>query len=232
VLVVSTKIAISEAFYACWIYSHGTNPGILRTNPLDDGTFADTIAEDNMLMARALADAGHVAMPSNLPFNDANATAEVFEAEVSSVLLPIVPGSTEYSLWHMITGAPAVEEDSFTNTETGEKFDAWNTDTVEITDSNGWTAKFQFTPGAPYNWMLVPNSVRDKSGNPVNTIGSAPVPGGTAEPVGALDVSLPSSWGTAEIYITPWYDDSLPDGQITVGPILQCYLDVATGECY
>ena len=223
VMVVSTAIAISGSFYACWIYPHGSPA--LRAYPISGSTFSGAISQDNQILSRVRVESGPVTFPSNLPFNGAGGSSipELWEQYLSDDVLTEVPGSQEFSLWHMITGAPTVERDTFINNETGKSFDAWNTDTVVVTDSNGWTAKFQFTPGAPYNWMYVPNSIRDQNGNPpAGTTGAnVPSPGGTPQPVGWLNFSLPTTWGNMPFDIELWFDNSTPGGTITVEP-LQC----------
>lgn len=238
ITVVSTSIAISQSFYACYIYPYGqASRGYLRTPSISGNTFADTIGEDEILFARAQVANGRVTMPANLPFNGAggSSTPDLWEAYISQVVLPEI-GAPAPGLWHMITGAPTVLEGTFENTQTGQEFQAWNTDTIIATDQNGWTAEFQYTPGAPYNWILVANSIRDAQGNPVDTTNSyAPVPGGVAEPIGPINIMLPSTWGNVPVYVTPLYGAPIP--QITVGPLtpnpawLQCAALNTIGDC-
>ena len=220
IIVVSTTIAISQSFYSCIFYPTHTSRGYLLTKPISENTFATDIGEDELLFSRAQIAYGRVTMPTNLPFNGAGGSSipPLWEEYISQVALPEV-SATGFSLWHMITGAPTVADGTFLNTQTGQSFEAWNTDTILATDSNGWTAEFQFTPGAPYNWMFVPNSIRNAQGDPVDTTtGYVPVPGGVSEPIGPISIMLPSTWGDIPVYATPLYGAATPE--IKVGPVI------------
>lgn len=242
VLVVSTAIAISGAYYACWIYPHGGE--VLRAYPLTAVNNADAVATDNTIFARAAAQAGRITLPANLPLNGAggSSTPILWESFLNTVLTPI--GSPTTSLWHGIIDFPEVAEGTFYNTQAKVTFQIWDDDTITVIDSNGWSAKFQWNPGADPQWQLVPNSIRDANGNPVDTStgSNAPAPGATAQPVGPIDVSLPSSWNDIPFTVTPTYDDPSPSGTITVGPVplgqpvtdggqLQCAALSSTGIC-
>jgi len=237
IIVVSTSIAISQSFYSCIYYPTHTSRGYLLTKPVSDNTFTNAIGEDDLLFSRAQIANGRVTMPANLPFNGAGGSSipSLWEEYISQVALPEV-GAPDFSLWHMITGAPTVEDGTFLNIQTGQRFEAWNTDTIIATDSNGWTAEFVFTPGAPYNWMFVANSIRDAQGNPVDTTTSyVPVPGGVAEPIGPVNIMLPSTWGNIAVYVTPVYGAKIPEitvGSVTPDPgLLRCAALDPSGVC-
>lgn len=218
VLVVSTAIAISGGFYACWNYPKG-GP-VLRAFMIDGTSNANAVTDDNVIFARAAAEAGRITLPANLPLNgaDGGSTPELQGAWLNSVL--IESGPPETNLWHGIIDYPNVLEGTFTNLQTGQKFTIWSGDTITVTDQNGWTAKFQWNPLADSQWQYVPNSLRDQNGNPVNTTGSnAPHSGGSLQPGGRYWVTLPPNWGAIPIFLEPIYDDPVPGGTITVGPI-------------
>src|SRR6185437_4914555 len=99
--------------YACWIYPKG-GP-VLRSYMIDGTSNADAVTDDNIIFARAAAEAGRVTLPSNLPLNgaDGNSTPELQGAYLGSVLT--MTGS-ESSLWHGIINYPQVLEGTFINT--------------------------------------------------------------------------------------------------------------------
>ncbi len=225
VLVVSTQIAISGAFYACWLYPSG-NPGphYLWTNALRGGSNSDAIAFDNAIMARAELNAGRITLPSSQAFDGegGSSTPSQWEDLVSSSLVMVVPGSESYGFaWHFVNGMPSIFSEEFVNTGTGTTFRAWEGDTITVYDSNGWSAKFQFIYGVTWDWVLVPNSIRDQNGNPPpgTTSLEGPIGGGVSQPIGALNVTLPAPWGGIPVEIIALYNGTTPDGSIVVGPV-------------
>jgi hypothetical protein len=219
VLVISTAIAISAGFSACTIIEDGKP--YLHVEMIDGSTNADAVNNDNVVLARAAAESGRIVLPTNLPLNGANgnSTPELQGEYLNSVL--IESGMPEENLWHGIFDYPEILEGKFTNTQTGQQFSIWDGDTVTVTDQNGWTAKFEWNPEADPQWQYVANSTRDQNGNPVNVVGAnPPSSGGTAQPVGSLDVSLPASWGALSVFVVPMYsNDNVATGTITVGEL-------------
>lgn len=237
VLVVSTEVAISAGFSACWIYT-ARGDAVLRSYMIDGTSNADAVTNDNIIFARSAADAGHITMPSNLPFNGAggNSFPDLWGEYLAGQLVLV---GQEENLWHGILNYPQVLQGTFVNEQTGQKFEIWSGDTITVTDQNGWTAKFQWNPGADPQWQYVPNSMRDQKGNPVNTTGSnPPTNGGGRQPGGPYYVTLPPGWNSPGFYITLIYDDPIgpPKGTITVGPIgpdesYQCAVITAGNNC-
>lgn len=225
VLVVSTEIAISGDYYACWRYPHGV--GVLEMIALTGGSNADAVSADNLLMARALANSGRLVLPPNLPFVGDSASFDVLWNEwVSNVGLHLdTVGQTEF--WHGILDMlTPMYTATYTNEQTGEEFQVWAGDVITVTDSSGYTAKFEYTPGAPTDWTYVPNSIRDPQGNSVpNTGANLPAPGGTPQPTGPYNVSLPVNWDGLgpgvffNFFLTPNFGDQTPGGEVIVGPV-------------
>lgn len=217
VLVVSTAIAISGGFYACWNYPKG-GP-VLRAFMIDGTSNANAVTDDNVIFARAAAEAGRITLPANLPLNgaDGGSTPELQGAWLNSVL--IESGPPETNLWHGIIDYPNVLEGTFTNLQTGQKFTIWSGDTITVTDQNGWTAKFQWNPLADSQWQYVPNSLRDQNGNPVNTTGSnAPHSGGSLQPGGRYWVTPPL---TGAPYQYSWNQSMTTQCQVVRLPLVQ-----------
>ena len=209
-------------------------PRFLRLNALTGGSNAAAVSADNLLMARALADAGKVALPPNLPLVGGGGSSfdSLWNQWVSNVgLHQDTFGQSEF--WHgVLDMLEPMATATYTVEATGVEFQVWAGDTITVTDSNGYTAKFQFTPGAPTNWTYVPNSIRDPKGNSVpNTGSNLPVPGGISQPGGSIDVSLPGG-GFDNFWILPWYDNTTPGGVVTVGALQpDGYIECPTLTC-
>jgi hypothetical protein len=76
------------------------------------------------------------------------------------------------------------------------------------------TAKFMWTPLSTVQWALVPDSLRDKRGNPIGGTNMAAVPAG-----GSVTVTLPDGQTTSVTpYQAPPGDPPLPKGTVTVDP--------------
>lgn len=216
VLVVSTEIAISGDYYACWRYPHGV--GVLEMIALTGGSNADAVSADNLLLARS-AKVASIHLPSTLVVTS---TPELISQWLSSSAgIPEVPGSqVPASPWHALLDYPQVVEATFIDTTTGQTFNLWNGDVITVTDANGWTAKFQWTPLSSIQWTFVVGSVRDANGNPVpNAAANQPAPGGVGQSTGPIDVSLPPDWNPNNFWIMPVFDNPTPGGTVTVGPI-------------
>lgn len=213
VLVISAAVPISEFFYECLQHSgtgiNGTFTLVVK--PADTGANADSIANDALLISRS-AKTGPITLPSD--FSLTGSTDEEMSAYLSSAAGIPQNGTSTISLWHGITNFPQVLQGTFVNVQTGEAFTLWNGDTITVTDSNGNTAKFQWTPLSTIQWRLVPNSVRNAAGNP---------PGATPMAAGAdgssVTVTLPN--GNTTI-ITPFQapdgDPPLPKGTVILEP--------------
>jgi hypothetical protein len=117
------------------------------------------------------------------------------------------------SLWHALTNFPQLLQGNFVNVQTGETFTLWNGDTITVTDSDGNTAKFQWTPLSTVQWTLVPNSVRNAAGNPPGVTPTTATPSAPS-----VIVTLPNGTQTT---ITPYQAppaDPLPPGTVTLDP--------------
>ena len=127
--------------------------------------------------AHARSATGRIGLP---PSYTVNATPELISQWLSSVEIPEVPGTQVVSVWHGLTNFPQFIRWTFVNTQTGDTFTLWNSDTVTVTDSNGWTAKFQWEPLSSIQWVFVPDSIRDENGNaPSSTTSQNTVTGQT-----------------------------------------------------
>lgn len=216
VLVVSTEIAISGAYYPCWRYPHGV--GVLEMIALTGGSNADAVSADNLLLARS-AKVASIHLPSTLVVTS---TPELISQWLSSSAgVPEVPGSQVLaSPWHALSDYPQVVEATFVDTTTGQTFNLWNGDVITVTDARGWTAKFQWTPLSSIQWTLVVGSIRDAKGHPVpNAATNQPTPGGVGQPGGPIDVSLPPDWNPNNFWIMPDFNNPTPGGTVTVGPV-------------
>jgi hypothetical protein len=212
-LVISELVPISEFFYECLLHT-GTGIGTftLVVKPADSGANGDTIANDALLLGRS-AKTGEIDLPSSLSL--ITDTQEIISSYLSSADGVPQSGASQISLWHGITNFPQAVQGTFTNIQTGETFTLWNGDTITVTDSNGNTAKFKWTPLSSVQWALVPNSVRDKNGNPPGKTPTPALPAG-----GSLTVTLPAGQGTTIVtpYQAPPGDPALPRGTVTVDP--------------
>jgi hypothetical protein len=212
VLVVSALYPISEFFYECLLHT-GTGIGTFTmvVKPADSGANADAIANDALLIARS-AKTGPITLPTDITLT--GDPQETISAYLSSAAGVPQNGTSVISLWHGITNFPQAIQGTFVNTETGETFTLWNGDTIIVTDSNGDTAKFQWTPLSSIQWTLVPGSIRDKNGNP---IGQTSTPASAAGP--SVAVTLPDQQTSV---ITPYQaqigDPPLPKGTVTLDP--------------
>lgn len=107
---------------------------------------------------------------------------------------------------------------TFKDAVTGQTFTIYSGEIITVYDANGWSIQLKYTPsvaGAP--WQPVPGSVRDKNGNKVNMVNNVPttpIPSGGAADGTPVNVAAGSTWNP--VYVTPW-NDSLPQGTITVG---------------
>jgi hypothetical protein len=217
-LVISALVPISEFFYECLQKSGGntisTTTFTVVVRPLDTGANADTISNDALLLDRS-AKTGTITLPSDLSLT--GTTQEIISAYLSSADGVPQSGASTISLWHGITNFPQAVQGTFTNIQTGETFTLWNGDTITVTDSNGNTAKFMWTPLSSVQWALVPNSVRDKNGNPIGGNPMAAVPAG-----GQVTVTMPNGQTTIVTpYQAPDGDPPLPKGTVTVEPFDQ-----------
>lgn len=224
-LVVSTSIPISGTFYGCYVPG-ARGSSHVEAVPLSATTDAQAVSVDNLLIARAAAETGPIKLPPTLPLIGGD-EIDLTEQYLTSIGMPLV-GTITYSLWHGILtlNFPAVAQGTFLNITTGKTVTVWSGDVITVTDTNGYTAQFQFNPGAPYFWVFVPNSIRDPKGNPIPGSAGTPTTGGVIQPIGPINVGLP---GQAPIYISPWLDNPTPGGTVTVGdpivmpaPVLQC----------
>jgi hypothetical protein len=117
------------------------------------------------------------------------------------------------------------------NMATHQTFTLWSGDTVKVTDSNGFTALFQWIPTVNPPWIYKAGSLRDKSGNPVDDGTAAPKPttGGSPQPTSPVTITLP---GGPSLTVLPFYNNPTPTGVITVSPIddPSPALDIAGGD--
>jgi hypothetical protein len=223
-LVISALVPISEFFYECLQKSGNTISTTTFTvvvKPLDTGANADTISNDGLLLDRS-AKVGTVTLPPG--YSVTGTTQEIISAYLSSADGVPQSGASTLSPWHALTNYPQLVQGQFTNIQTGETFTLWNGDTITVTDSNGNTAKFMWTPLSSVQWALVPNSLRDKNGNPIGGTPKTAVPAG-----GSVTVTLPNGQTTVVTpYQAPDGDPPLPKGTVTVEPeagivIVGCY---------
>jgi hypothetical protein len=201
VMVASATIPISGTYYACSRVVHGIYG--VGAVPFTATTDAQTISADGLLLFRS-AKTLPIKLPPSIPITE---TPEIISAWLSSAAgIPQV-GATSLGYWHALTNFPQLIKGTFINTATGETFTVWNGDVITVTDSNGNTAQFQYTPLGSVQWTLVPGSTRI-NGQPV---GGTPPTGGL--PGAAVSVTYPNG---PTVTITP-FNDTLPRGTVTVG---------------
>lgn len=215
-LVISSSIPLSATFFACWEEgAHGSHH--VAAVPLSTATNAGAIATDNLLLTRSVKmDA--VKLPSTLPLQGTDPIDLIGQWLAGDLIQTAITTS----FWHGILtlNLPAVVQGTFKDISTGQTFTLWSGDTIMVTDSNGWTAKYQWIPSVTPPWQLVPGSVHNAKGQQVNLSNNTPITnGGSAQPGGPLTITVP---GGTTIILTPW-DDQTPGGTVIV-----CNLD---GTC-
>lgn len=215
IIVVSTYAPLSGAFYPCYRQLHGTS--FFGVVPINANTDAGAIAADNSMFHRS-AKLGLIQLPPNLPLTGGSDPVEVIGAYLQGPQgLPMI-GVPTFNLWRgLFSGSiGAVEKGTFTNMTTGETFTLWSGDTVKVTDSNGYTALFQWIPSVSPPWVYKSGSMHDNKGNSVPDGTSTPISktGGSPQPIGAITITYPSG---PTVTITPWYNNPTPTGSATVG---------------
>jgi hypothetical protein len=209
VLVISSVEPVSDRFWFC--EQHGTLT-TFEIKAVDGGDNVSAITYDGLRFARS-AKTQKIPLPTSLPVTE---TPEIISSYLSgSSGVPEVPGSQTINPWHAITNYPQLISARFYNVASGTYFTLWNGDTITVTDANGWTAKFAWTPLSTVQWALVPNSIRDQNGN-VPAQGTSPaqnIDPAKLQPAAQLTITLPYD---VEIYVVP-ATNILPQGVITVG---------------
>ena len=215
IIVISTLVPISGAYYLCWRSQHGAT--VYGVVPINANTDAGAIAADNAMFHRS-AKLGLIQLPPSLPLVGGSDPIEVIGAYLQGAQgLPMI-GVPTFSLWHSLFSGSigAVEQGTFKNMTTGETFTLWSGDTVKVTDSNGNTALFQWIPSVSPPWVYKAGSMHDKAGHSIPDGSSTPISstGGSAQPIASIVFSYPSG---PTLTITPWYDNPTPTGTVTVG---------------
>ena len=225
ILVVSSAAPLSGAYWPCVSPTHG-GAKILAI-PIASTGDSEVISGDNIRFHRS-AKTQTIVLPSSLNLVTSDAMELITGWMAGNIPLS---GPITFNLWHALTSLNigAVAEGVFTNPTSGLRFTIWSNDTIQVRDSDGNTALFKWIPSVSPPWVLVPGSIRDKNGNPVEGAPSnSPSTGGTAQPIGFYSVQYPDG---PIIEIAPWYDNTTPSGTITVGdpiddpgsvPALQC----------
>jgi hypothetical protein len=224
-IVVSNAAPISGDFYVClqFTYYYGYPIGVMTAIPIDATTNADTITYDDRIIARS-AETGIIRTPTGIPVTE---TPETISAWLSSAAGVPQVGPSEIDLWHGLTNFPQAVEGKFIVSATGQQFTLWNSDTITVTDQNGWTAKFQWTPLSNIQWKLVPGSIRDQNGNPPTANEQEPNPGTPLAPAqyalvaAGLTISYP---GGPTVFIFPFF---YPTAIVTVQ---QLYNDIPPAQ--
>jgi hypothetical protein len=233
VIVISSVAPLSGSYHACLLTVFNNTKILAVTMGVTND--AQAIAADNALFARS-SKVGLIRLPSNLPLMNASDPIELTGAWLQTVGLAQY-GASYSSLWHglLTLNLPAVLQGTFINLTDGTKFTLWSGDTVQVTDVNGYTAKFQWNPGASPTWQFVSGSIRDPHGKPVpNTARNnpdnnpEPVAGGTKQPVGVVIISYP---GGPPVDVTTWYGNPTPTGIITIGTAPETFACVDPGDC-
>lgn len=216
-LVISTSLPLSGTFSVCQVdLARGAHH--LVTIPISTATDAGAIAADNLLLARSVKMQA-IKLPTDLPFQG----TDPIDLIGSWLAGDLVLTNITTGFWHgvLTLNIPAVTQGTFKDKSTGQTFTLWSGDTINVSDSNGWTAKYQWIPSANPPWQLVPGSVHNAQGQQVNMSNNTPVnTGGAAQPIGPINISVP---GGTTIILTPWNDPTTPGGSVIV-----CTLD---GEC-
>ncbi len=215
ILVVSTLVPISGAFWPCYRAPHGI--GELVVVPINSSTDAQVISADNAMFHRS-AKITPIPLPHNLPLVPWADATELYGAFLAGPEGVPMVGVPTFSLWHGIMSGTigAVEKGTFMNIATGQTFTLWSGDTIKVVDPNGNSALFQWVPSLSPPWVYKEGSLKDKSGNPIPDGSSAPTPktGGSPQPLNPISFSYP---GGPLVTVTPWYNNPTPDGTVTVG---------------
>jgi hypothetical protein len=225
-LVVSSSAPISGTFYACYAYPHGMT--VTTVHQISGMTNAQLISGDALLLARS-AKTLAIKLPPGYSLSGSE-DVELSRWLSSAAGVPI-SGIPQRSFWHALFNFPSFLEGTFTNIATGQKFSLWNGDVITVTDSNGWTAQFQWQPLSTVQWALVPNSIRDAKGNPPG-IAHPIAPPTAALPGATVTIPLPDG---PTVIITP-YDPGYPPGNllggiITVGDPINDPVPMPVFEC-
>jgi hypothetical protein len=212
ILVVSTLAPLSGAFWPCLRCPHGICTWVMI--PINATTDMDVIAADNAMFHRS-AKLDPIKLPTNLPLVPWADADELYGSWLAGNLIMT---STSFSLFHQLTSLNigAVQQGVFRIAGTTTTFTIWSTDTIQVKDTNGNTALFQWIPSASPFWIYKQGSLRDKNGKPLPDKTTAPVPntGGTVQPIGPIEISYP---GGPTLDLWPMYGDNTPDGSVTVG---------------
>ena len=125
-----------------------------------------------------------------------------------------------YNLWHGITNFPQVAYQMVFDAQTGKTYQIYIGDTITVQYSDGWTEKYTFlgTAGGTLQWQVVPDSLRDPSGNPPSTSTTVPSTSNSTEVSGG---EYSFNWTYGPITVVPLLpnDGSGPKGIVTVEPI-------------
>jgi hypothetical protein len=130
----------------------------------------------------------------------------------------------DFSLWHGLSNFPQFIECQFLVLQTGAVFNIYNGEEITVTDQNGWTAEFKFSPLTVIHWVFVDGSIRDANGNVPAPGEAEPTPGisimppSTGEPAAGITITYPNG---PSIYVIPFLfsSNNLPNGVITVQPL-------------
>lgn len=208
VFVVSTTYALSSAFR----YTGSASAGISIV-AVSTPSNAGAIATDGRVFARS-ARVPIIQMPSNIPHDD---TDEVITGTLAGIL--VFTGQSAPSLWHGLFAGDIgqVIQGTFRNLQDGMTYQIWSNDTIIVRFGDGYTVLVKWNPLAPTAWTIVPNSLRDKSGKPVNAVPPpSQSPGGGTENLGSATVPPSSS---IIFFPTTSQDSPLPEGEVFVEPI-------------
>jgi hypothetical protein len=208
-IVVGGTVPISAGFDYVYHVAHG---GYYATVPIYVTTNTQTISSDALLLARS-AKTGEIALPPGYTVND---TQEEISSWLSSAGGVPIGGAPSASLWHGLTNYPQLLQGTFTITATGQQFTLWNGDVITVTDSNGWSAQFQWTPLSSVQWTLVPNSIRNAQGKPPGAPNLAPT--STQEPGAAQTIALPGGQIITIIPTTVPPNQNVPRGTVILEP--------------
>lgn len=210
--IASAAAPISGIFFPC-IWNTGEGFELISAMPIGPASNAQTILVDAFTLRRS-AKTGSILLPDTYSVNDVAETISEWLSSAAGV--PLL--SSTVSIWHGITNFPQAVEGTFVVTATGQTFQLWNGDTITVTDSNGWTAQFQWSPLSTIHWQLVPNSIRNAQGQPPSGSEPTSAPKSSQLPGAAVSVTLPNGITVAVI---PTDVTTTPDGTITVEPIAE-----------